>query len=173
MRAATKVSLVASGYLIAVFIAWAVRALYVAATSGPDRQTYGAMFAFGDDLLFLAVFAAAALVPTGAGLFFLRPYSAFWRRLSVVGLAIAASGIAALLVYVAGRAPQASPGLRYLAAVATLRMLLSPLAGALFFLASLFAPTRSPRVALLLTTAAEMTVSLFMVAAWFPASPPR
>ena len=66
MRPIAKVGLVLGGYVLAVLVAFAVLTLYVAYTDGPDRQAYGAMYAFGDDLLFLWVFAVAATVPTGA-----------------------------------------------------------------------------------------------------------
>ena len=62
MRPAVKVSLVVAGYVVAFLIAFAVVAVYVAATSGPDRQASAGMFAFGDSLLFLAVFGVAAVV---------------------------------------------------------------------------------------------------------------
>jgi hypothetical protein len=52
----------------------------------PRRFT---LFAFGDDLLFLGVFGVAAVVPSGAALFFLRPYRTFWLGLSVAALVVA------------------------------------------------------------------------------------
>ena len=70
-EAGGKVGLVAAGYVVALLIASAGVALYVASTSGPDRKTYGGMYAFGDSLLFLAVFALAAAPATGAALYFL------------------------------------------------------------------------------------------------------
>jgi hypothetical protein len=45
-------SLVASGYVLAVGIATVVLRIYVAATNTPDRQTSSGMFAFGDSLVF-------------------------------------------------------------------------------------------------------------------------
>ncbi len=65
-----KVAAVLGGYVVAFLIASAVVAVYVAATSGADRQAYGAMYAFGDSLLFLAVFGVAAVPATAAALFF-------------------------------------------------------------------------------------------------------
>jgi hypothetical protein len=71
VRPLVKVGLVVAGYIVAFMVASAVVAIYVAATSGPDRQTYSVMYGFGDDLLFLAVFGVAAVPPSGAVLFFL------------------------------------------------------------------------------------------------------
>ena len=73
------------------------------ATSTPDRQTYAAMYAFGDSLLFLAVFGVAALVPTGAACFFLRPYPAFWRAITTAAIALTVTAAAALAAYLAGQ----------------------------------------------------------------------
>src|SRR5438045_8405183 len=73
MRPIAKAGIVAGGYVAAFAVARLVVSIYVASTSGPDRQTYGAMFGFGDMLLFLAVFGLAAVPATAAALFFLRP----------------------------------------------------------------------------------------------------
>src|SRR5262245_6101207 len=104
MRAAAKTGLVAAGYVGGFVVAYAVVNSYIAATSGPDRQTYAAMYAFGDGLLFLAVFGIAAVPTTGAALYFLRPHRVFWRALSTAALVIAATGVAALITYLASRA---------------------------------------------------------------------
>jgi len=119
-RAAVKIGLVLAGYAGAVLVAAAVVAMYVASTSGPDRQLYGAMYDFGDGLLFLAVFGAAAVLPTGAALFFLRPYRSFWRVISVAALAVAATGLAALVTYLAGRTADPGSGLQAWSAVSVL-----------------------------------------------------
>src|SRR3989441_2518792 len=107
MRPLVKVGLVGAGYIGAFALASAVVTAYVAATSGPDRQNYGAMFAFGDDLLFLGVFGVAAVVPSGAALFFLRPYRSFWRVLSVTALVVATTAVAAFFDDLAWRGSDA------------------------------------------------------------------
>jgi hypothetical protein len=107
MRAPVKIGLVLVGYVGAFVLGAAVVRARIAATSGPDRQTYAAMFGFGDDLVFLAVFGVAALVPTAAALFFLRPYRPFWRRLSVAALAVASTAVVALFQQVVGRGADA------------------------------------------------------------------
>src|SRR5215831_15644399 len=103
MKAPAKIGLVFAGYVAAVLVAYGVLAIYTAATSGPDRQTYGGMYAFGDGLLFLAVFGAAAVPATGAGLYFMRPHRTFWLVLRVLALAVAGTAVAAVLAFVAGR----------------------------------------------------------------------
>ena len=94
MRSVVKVGLVVAGYVVAFLVAFAVVAIRVAATSGPDRQAYSVMYGFGDDLLFLAVFGVVAVPPTSTALFFLRSYRSFWFVLSVVALCIATTGLA-------------------------------------------------------------------------------
>jgi hypothetical protein len=121
VRGPVKIGLVGIGYVGAFLVASAIVASYVASTSGPDRQNYGAMFAFGDDVLFLAVFGVASVPPTGAALFFLRPYRSFWRALSIAALAIAATGLAAFIDYLAARTAEAGSVLHVLSGLAVLR----------------------------------------------------
>jgi hypothetical protein len=45
--------------------------------------------------LFIAVFGAVALVPTGLALWFLRPFRWFWAALSMAALAVAVTAIPA------------------------------------------------------------------------------
>jgi hypothetical protein len=167
MRAAGKVGLVAAGYVGAFLVASAIVALYVASTSGPDRQTYGAMYDFGDLLLFLAVFAAAAVLPTGAALFFLRSNRAFWRTLSVGALVVAATAVGAFIVYVAARAAGASAMLHAWSGLAGLRILVAPLFALAFFLATLLAPNPSSRIALFVATLIEAAVFAYVALVWF------
>ena len=107
MRPLAKVGLVGAGYIGAFALASAVLTVYVAATSGPDRQSYDGMFAFGDSLLFLAVFGVAAVVPSCAALFFLRPYRSFWSALSVTAVVVATTAVAAFFDYLASQGADA------------------------------------------------------------------
>jgi len=167
MRPPAKVGLVVAGYVVAFLVAFAVVAIHVAATSGPDRQVYGAMYGFGDDLLFLAVFGVAAVPPTAAALFFLRSYRSFWLVLSVVALAIATTGLVALIDYIAPRTADTGSILHTWSALAGLRILSAPLFVLAFLLAGLFAPNRSSRIALLVATATEAAVFAYVAFVWF------
>ena len=95
MKALIKIALVLAGYVAAVLLASAAVAVRIANTSGPDAQASAGMYAFGDGLVFIAVFSAVALVPTGLALWFLRPCRRFWMVLSVAVLVVAAMGLPA------------------------------------------------------------------------------
>ena len=166
-RAAIKIGLVVAGYAGAFLIAAAVVAIYVASTSGPDRHLYGAMYDFGDSLLFLAAFGAAAVLPTGAALFFLRPYRSFWRVISVAALAVAATGLAALVAYLAGRTADPGSGLQAWSGVSVLRVFAAPLFALIFFLSGLFAPIRTVRITLFAATSVEVAVFACVALIWF------
>jgi hypothetical protein len=166
MRPSVKIGLVSAGYVFALLIAFGVEAIYVAVTSGPDRQLYGGMYAFGDSLLFLAVFGVASVPPTAAAFFFLRPYRAFWLAFSAAALALAATGLGACLAYVAARAAD-SAILQSWSGVAVLRILIAPLFALLFLFALVFAPNRSSRVALLVATLVEVGIFACVILIWF------
>ena len=154
-RPIVRVAVVVGGYIAALGVASAAVAINVAATSGPDRQGASGMYAFGDSMLFLGVFGVAAIPATGAALYFLRSSRGFWRPLSVVGLVIAGTAVAAAVLYLVGRGTVPGSTLQVWAGFSVLRILIAPLFGLAFFLAGLFAPTRSDRNALLVATAME------------------
>jgi len=158
MTTRAKLAVVAAGYLGAILAALGIVALYVASTSGPDRQASSGMYAFGDSLLFLGVFGLAAVPATAAGLFFLRPCLPFWRALAVAAVAIAATGLAALGVCVAARAADAGPALHSWSAVAVLRILVAPVVALAFLVSGAFAPRPAARIALGAATVSEAVV---------------
>jgi hypothetical protein len=161
-----KVAVVAAGYVAAFLIASAVVAVRIATTSGPDAQASSGMYAAGDAMLFVAVFGGCALLPTGAALFFLRPYRRFWIVLSALGLAVAVTGVTAAVLFAVGRHATASP-LATWAAFSVLRILVAPLLAITFLVCTLFSPYRFPRVALLAATVMEGGVSAYGGAVWF------
>jgi hypothetical protein len=166
MRPLAKVGLVGAGYIGALAVAAAVVMIHVAATNTPDRMASSGMSAFGDSLLFLAVFGVAAMVPTGAALFFLRPYRAVWSVLAAGGLAVAATAVAALLDYLASQAPRAEPVMSPWSILAILRILGAPLAALTFLVAAVLAPSRGPRLALLVAVAIEAGVFMCVALIW-------
>jgi hypothetical protein len=157
MRTRGKVALVVTGYVVAVLVAAGVVAIYTALTDSPDRQASSGMYAFGDSLLFLAVFGVVGAVPTGVGLFFLRSCRRCWPVLAVAALIIAATGALALAEYLVAWSG-GSPLLGAWSAFSVLRILVAPLLAIGFGLATVFAPSRFPRLALLAATLAEAAV---------------
>ena len=156
MRALAKVGLVGAGYVGAVAVSAAVVALYIFVTPNVDRVNSSGMTAFGDSLLFLAVFGIAAVVPTGAALFWLRPYRRFWTALSVASLVIAMTAIAAFVDY---RTTQMVHSVASVwSFLAVLRILIAPLLAIAGFVAAAMAPARAPRLALLVACAVETAV---------------
>src|SRR2546427_2875631 len=99
MKPFLKVGVVAIGYIAACLVASASVGIRLANTSGPAAQASSGMYAFGDALLFVAVFGVAALVPTGAALIFLRAYRPFWTVLSAFGLGVAVTGLTAAVLF--------------------------------------------------------------------------
>jgi hypothetical protein len=160
-----KIGLIALGYVAAVLIACGVVAIHVATTSGPDAQASSGMYAFGDALLFIAVFGVCSLVPTGAALFFLRPYRRFWTVLAVVVLAVAVTGVTAAALFAIGRHATSSP-LATLAMASVLRILVAPLLALAFLVFAAFSPYRAPRFALLAASGAEVAVSAYGGLVW-------
>src|SRR5215475_5976946 len=168
MRALAKVGLVAAGYMGAFALASAVVAAHIADTSGADRQLYGAMFSFGDDLLFLAVFGVAAVVPFGTALFFLRPYNSFWRVLSRNALVVAATAVAMFFTYLAPNPSDVhGAATAVLAFAGLMRTLISPFFALGCLVATVIVPDRRPRLALLLATAIEGSVFAWIALTWF------
>jgi hypothetical protein len=167
MKPFLKVAVVAGGYIAAFLIASAVVAVRIANTSGPDAQASSGMYAAGDAFLFVAVFGVCALVPTGAALFFLRPYRRFWTVLSAVGLSVAVTGVAAAVLFMVGRAATQPSLLAMLAGLSVLRILVAPLLALACLVCTVFSPHRAPRFALLAATAMEVAVSAYGGFVWF------
>jgi hypothetical protein len=161
-----KGGLIAAGYASAILIAAAAVAIRVASTQGPDAQASGGMHAFGDAVVFVAVFGVAALVPTGAALVLLRPYRPFWGVLSVFSLGVAATGISAAVLFAVER--HAEPSLfATWTALAVLRILVAPLLACAFLVSALLSPYRLPRFALGGAALMEMAVSAYGALVWF------
>lgn len=167
MRPVAKVGIVVAGYVAAVAVASLVLRIYIAATSGPDRQTDGGMYAFGDSLLFLGVAGVAAIPATGAALYSLRSHRGFWRVLSIGGLATAATAILASVLFHAMRSTTGHGVLQSLAMATPLRILVAPLLALFFLLCGLFAPTRSARLCLASAAAIEVVAFVSVAGTWW------
>jgi len=162
-----KLGLVAAGYVAAFLVASAVVAVRIANTSGPDAQASSGMYAFGDAYLFVATFGVLALVPTGAALYWLRPYRQFWVALSALGLGIAITGAAAGILFALGRHAEASSTLGAWASASVLRILFSPVLTPAFLVAALVTPYVGPRRVLFAATVVELAVVVYAGLVWF------
>lgn len=166
MNASLKVGVVVGGYVAAFLVASTAVGMRLANTSGRDAQAASGMYAAGDALLFAAVFGVAALVPTGAALFFLRPYRRFWTVLSTFSLGVAVTGLAAVALFAIGRYAAPSP-IAIGAALSVLRILVAPLLALTCLVCTVLSPYRVPRLALLAATAIEVAVSAYGGFVWF------
>jgi hypothetical protein len=165
MKSFSKVGVVAVGYLAALLIGFAAVAIHLAITSGPDAQASSGMYAFGDVLLFMAVSGVAALVPTGAALFFLRPYRRFWTVISAFGLGVAVTGLIAAALFALGTDVAPSPLARW-DGLFVLRILVAPLLAVAFLVCTVLSPFHFPRLAFLAATVVEVAVSAYGGFVW-------
>jgi hypothetical protein len=165
VRPLARAGLVALGYVGALLVALAVVAFRVVTTSGPEAQASSGMYAFGDALLFVSVFGGLALVPTVATLYFLRPYPMFWTALAIVAIMVALTGVAAAIVFAAGR-HETSSTLAAWTALCVLRILGAPLFAVGWLACGLMAPARAPRLALLMGVLLEAVVSAYGAFIW-------
>jgi hypothetical protein len=164
MHAVGKIAFVGAGYVGAFIAAWLALGTYVASTDGPDRQLYQGMFAFGDSLYFLAIFALAAVPTTALGLYFLRQHAVVWRTLTVVAMLCTAASLVALAAYVVRIES------RWLA-VTPLWFMLTPVFSGAFFLAGILAPKSSARFALCAAGLVQLAVFATVVFIWTRPAP--
>lgn len=166
-RPLLKAGSVLGGYsaaLIAACVAVYVRQLH---TQGPDAQASAGMYAFGDGMLFLAVFGGVALLPTGLGLYFLRPVRAFWTLLAIPALVLALTGPVCAGALELARHWQGAPVcVQVFASLGVLRMLVAPLLAPAFLLCTCLAPTRIARWALLAATGLEGLTAAYAAFQW-------
>src|SRR5262249_3867090 len=125
------------------------------------------MYAFGDAFIFVVVFGVIALIPTALALYWLRPYRRFWLALSILGLACAATGLAAIILFAMGRHAGSPSPLAMWAAFSVLRILAAPLLAITLLLFAIVSPFRVPRRAFAAASAAEAVVSAYGVWVWF------
>jgi hypothetical protein len=170
IRTLAKWGVVIAGYAAACLIANAAVNARLLRMSAQAQDSPG-MYAWGDLILIFEVFGLGAIIPTGLALYFLRPIQGFWIVFSIAALAFALTGLgAALIVAVTSRVADRPPTqslLSILAAIAGLREMMSPAAGVTFMLATLTAPTRRIRLALLPATLIEGSLGLYSFFRWF------
>ena len=165
MNVYAKSGTVVAGYVAALALAAFAVYLQVQATAGnPDYIASNGMYAFGEGLLFLAVFTVAALFPTALALHYLRTVTRFWNALTGVALAIVATAIAAgVLPWAARFSPALENTLHAWTALAILRLIIAPLFALAFAVCAAFAAAPRPRRLLALCAVIECLAA----APWF------
>jgi hypothetical protein len=156
MGAALKALLVVLGYAAAVGAGTLAAAQENAANVGASDG----MAAFSETLVFLFAFGFVALLPTGAWLYWLRPYGRFWSVASRCALAVAVTAVAAIA------ADLIAPASLW-AGVGVLRFFVTPLLVAGFVLCAAFAPDRGSRTLLSLAAGLEGIGALYGYARFF------
>jgi len=159
-----QISVVFGGYVLALVAAWAMADIYDA-LSPPDPQVSSGMQAGAELIIFLAAFGFAAVIPTGAALWLLRPYPRFWSVMSISSLAFAATGLIGLSLYILG--PPSSSPLAIWAALFVLRVFVAPGFAVAMIVAALLSPSRWPRIVFLSAATAECGICVYVFFNWF------
>jgi hypothetical protein len=87
--------------------------------------------------------------------------------LSALGLSVALTGAVAVSLFALGRHAMAPSALSTWANFSSLRILLAPILAPAFLVLALFAPHRSPRLALFAATVVEVAVGAYAGFVWF------
>jgi len=167
LSAAAKAGIVAGGYFAAILLALGLTSIYIDTTGGPDRDLYSGMYAFGDALVFLAVFGAAATVPTALALVFLRQSRRFWAVLSIAALVVASTSLAAVAAIVLEQQMPELTSLNAWSPLAVLRIFGAPFLAALFGLSALVAPAPRFRRYLLGAAGRRSVTAVYGFLHWF------
>lgn len=167
---ARQAGLVLAGYVAAVLFAAMVTTIYVQATDTPERVSASGMYAFGDSLLFLGVFAIASVPPTAGAFYFLRSSGTFWKVLTAVLVVTAGTALLAVSFIAMDRFVADTSPVRTWAALSVLRILIAPAIALVDLAAAVVCPERARRRLLFGTAAVETMVfgSTFVV--WFLSS---
>ena len=161
-----KAGLVVGGYFAAILLAFGVVFIYINFTSGPDRDASSGMYAFGDSLLFIAVFGVVSTIPTGLTLVFLRQSRKFWISLCVVALVVASTSLAAIAV-IMSESHKFMPSASLWPGLSAIRLFVSPFIAASDGLSALIAPEARFRRYLFAAASLEGVSSVYGFFHWF------
>ena len=158
-----KTAIVAGGYIGALLAACSVLAVYIAQTSGSDRDHAGGMYAFGDALLFLVAWGAASTPPTLLALYFVRRVHVLWSILSMSALAVSLTGLAAAVTV---SDPHLSASGVW-SALAVPRIFFAPVLAAIFALTAMLSYQARHRWWLMAAAGLECVTSAYGFVHWF------
>lgn len=170
MRRGTKIVWVAGGYAAAVLAAWAAAWSYDVRMSAMPYDTSGGMYAGGQMLFSVGVFAIVALAPTLLWLWFLRGHARLWSAVAATSLALAAVGLVAVVVTLATRMPPKHPAAIVLELLGVAQELGAPLLCAAFALFALIAPSGPSRRSLTWAAVIEALIAVVALARWWSAT---
>ena len=166
LPALAKAGIVVGGYFAAILIAIGVVFIYINYTSGPDRDASSGMYAFGDSLLFIAVFGVVSTIPTGLTLVFLRQSRKFWILLCVVALVVASTSLAAIAV-IMSESHKFMPSASLWPGLSAIRLFVSPFIAASDGLSALIAPEARFRRYLFGAASLKGVSSVYGFSHWF------
>ncbi|MGE3743646.1 MAG: hypothetical protein AB7I59_29580 [Geminicoccaceae bacterium] len=162
MKAAQKVAV---GYAVAAALGVAAVWLHGVLSRLPEPEATGGMAAFGDLVLFLAVFSVAAVPPTVMIMRHLAGIAAFWVVWACTGVFVALSGLVASAFIVL---PELSRASHYpnVAMAAPLRILAGGPMFLAFALSAFFSPAGRCRAVFLGCAAVELVGSGAAIGKW-------
>jgi len=172
MNRITRVSIVVGGYVAAIVAAVVAAWLYDVRMSRMPYDTSGGMYAGGQMLTSLAAFLAVALVPTLAGLWFLRRHRGLWNGIAISAIAFAGVGLVAVLLPLSTRHAHDTLPLVFLELFGLAQLLGVPLWTIAFMLFAVMAPTRESRRGLIASVAIELVIGVCAFVHWFVPRPP-
>jgi hypothetical protein len=162
-----KVAAVLGGYVVAIVAGCGAQYVGILGAQGPDVEASAGMYAVGDAIVFVAVFGVVSLLPTALALYFLRPFGAFWSALSIASVALAVTGVGAMLLMRSASSEALDHPLGGASVLAAFLLIaVAPLLAGGFFISALVAPTRSARWTLVAAAIVEAVVGASSLG-WF------
>lgn len=161
-----KAGIVVGAYVAAILLAFGVVFIFINYNGGPHRDASSGMYAFGDSLLFIAVFGVVSTIPTGLTLAFLRQSRMFWIVLCVVALVVASTSLAAVAV-IMSESQKLMPSESLWPGLSAIRLFVSPFIAASVGLSALLAPEACFRKYLFGAASLEGVSSVYGFFHWY------
>jgi MFS family permease len=173
MKTLMKAGIVFAGYALALIASVVSVMVYDRHFTAADNQTMGGMIAGGEMMYGIAIFLLVALAPTLLALWFLRRSRVVWSAFTLLGLAFAIFGLAAVLTPpLLGPAGSHDPWIALFSLFSVGQMLGSPLWIAAFGLFAWLAPERHFRRRMLAASAIEIAVAVVALVHFVLPRPP-
>ncbi len=167
-----KIGIVLGGYVAAVLAGILAGWAYDASLSRVPYDTSGGMYAGGQLLASTAAFLVVSLVPTVAGLWFVRHHVGFWNGVAIASIRFAASGLVAVLTSMAWRGAPQSVSLVVVDLLGLSQLLGVPFWFGGFVLFAVIAPTREIRAKLTVAIMIELVIAVCALVHWLRPGPP-